>query len=192
MAIVDSEACMNPLDQVASENKMIKILRIKPVVMLVVLLTFSNVVGAVDLAEFDGSSGALDAYTGKGKWVVLKIWAHDCYVCNKEAHEYVAFHKKHKDKDAVMLGLSMDGKKKLKKAKAFMQRHKIQYTTLLGEPEVVAGYYQNKTGSPWIGTPTFMIFDPSGKLAAESVGAVPTALIEQFIAQYATSKQAKQ
>ena len=171
---------------------MIRILRNQLLGMVIILLAFSNAASAVDLAEFDGSSGALDAYTGKGKWVVLKIWAYDCYVCNKEAHEYVAFHKKHKDKDAVMLGLSMDGKKNIKNAKEFMRRHKIQYTTLLGEPEAVAGYYQNKTGSPWIGTPTFMIFNPSGKLVAETVGAVPTTLIEQFIAESSTGKQAKQ
>lgn len=171
---------------------MARILKNKLLAIVIILLSFPNAVGAVEFSEFDGSNGALDAYTGKGKWVVLKIWAHDCSVCNQEAHEYVAFHGKHKDKDAVMLGLSMDGKKNYKKAQQFMRRHKISYTTLLGEPEMVASYYQNKTGSPWIGTPTFMVFNPSGKLVAETAGAVPTALIEQFIAEYATGKQVKQ
>jgi len=170
---------------------MTRILQKQLLALIIILLTFPAAVSAVEFADFDGSNGALNAYTGKGKWVVVKIWAHDCHVCNQEAHEYVAFHKKHKDKDAVMLGISIDGKKNLKKAKKFMRRHKISYTTLLGEPEAVTGYYQNKTGSPWIGTPTFMIFNPSGKLVAETAGAVPTTLVESFIIEYAVSKQAK-
>lgn len=170
---------------------MIKILKNQLLAMMVILLAFPIAVGAVEFSDFDGSSGALDAYTGNGKWVVLKIWAHDCHICNQEASEYVAFHNKHKDKDAVMLGLSLDGKKNLKKAKKFMRRHKIPYTTLLGEPEAVASYYQNKTGSPWLGTPTFMIFDPAGKLVAETAGAVPTSLIENFITENSIGKSAK-
>ena len=170
---------------------MIKILRNQLLAMIVVLMAFPNAVGAVDFANFDASNGALDAYTGKGQWVILEIWAHDCHVCNETAHEYVAFHNKHKDKDVLMLGLSMDGKKNLKKAKKYMRRHEIPYTNLLGEPEVVTGYYQNRTGSPWIGTPAFMIFDPSGELVAETAGAVPTTLIEQFIAEYMAGKQVK-
>ena len=169
---------------------MTKILQSQLLTLMLSLLVFSSVASAVEFGKFDGSNGALDAYTGKGKWVVLKIWAHDCHVCNTEAHEYVEFHKKHKDKDAVMLGLSIDGEKNIKKARKFMRRHKIPYTTLLGEPGAVAGYYQSRTGSPWIGTPTFMIFSPTGKLVAETAGAVPTTLVEQFIAEY-SSKHVK-
>lgn len=169
---------------------MINMLRTKLWILLITLLAFPGMAGAVDFAHFDGSSGALDTYTGKGKWVVLKIWVHDCHVCNKEAHEYVAFHNKHKDKDAVMLGLSMDGKKNIKEAGKFMRRHKIPYTTLLGEPEAVINYYQRSTGSAWIGTPTFMIFNPSGTLVAETAGAIPAISIEKFIAGSDNSNKA--
>lgn len=155
------------------------------------MFAFSVTAGSVELSNFDGSKNAFSKYIGNGKWVVLKIWAHDCHVCNKEAHEYVAFHNKHKDKDAIMLGLSIDGKKNMDKAKDFMRRHKIPYRTFLGEPEIVANYYQNSTGSPWLGTPTFMIFDPSGKLVAESAGAVPIAVIEKFIAESVVSNSVK-
>jgi peroxiredoxin len=139
---------------------------------------------SVQLIPFDGSPDGLKAYTGKGKWVIAMIWAYDCHVCNQEAHEYVAFHEKHKDKDAVVLGISMDGQKHMKQAQKFMERHDIPFTTLIGEPESVAGLYEQMTGRTWIGTPTFIIFHPSGKLVAEQAGAVPTELLENFISNY--------
>lgn len=160
-------------------------------VVISLLFMFPHFAGAVEFGNFDGSDSALDAYIGKGKWVIVKIWARDCHVCNTEAHEYVAFHNKHKDSDAVVLGISIDGKAKLKKAKKFLRRHNIPYTSLIGEPAAVGGFYQRKTGSPWIGTPTFIIYSPSGKLVAETAGAIPTTLIEQFMGEYTASKQTK-
>lgn len=160
-------------------------------VVVSLLFVFPFLAGAVEFGTFDGSPDALDAYVGKGQWVVVKIWAHDCYVCNEEAHEYVAFHNKHKGTDAVMLGISVDGKAKAEKAREFLRRHRIPYTSLLGEPETVARFYQRKTGSPWLGTPTFIIYDPTGKLVAETAGAVPTTTVEKFIAGYTASKKVK-
>jgi peroxiredoxin len=139
---------------------------------------------SVQLTPFDGSAKALEAYTGKGKWVIAMIWAHDCHVCNQEAKEYVTFHQKHQSNKAVVLGISMDGKSQQKKAQKFVDRHQIPFTSLIGEPENVAGMYEKMTGRRWIGTPTFMIFHPSGKLVAEQAGAVPASLLEDFIGNY--------
>ena len=139
---------------------------------------------SAQLTPFDGSPDTLKTYTGKGKWVIAMIWAYDCHVCNQEASEYVSFHEKHKDKDAVVLGISMDGQKQLKQAQKYMDRHAIPFTTLLGEPEKVAGLYEQMTGRTWVGTPTFIIFEPSGKLVAEQAGAVPIELLENFIGNY--------
>ncbi|KPK09886.1 MAG: hypothetical protein AMJ68_10740 [Acidithiobacillales bacterium SG8_45] len=157
----------------------------KSITMVLGLLFFAVTQAAsVQLTPFDGNPDTLKSYTGKGKWVIAMIWAHDCHVCNQEAGEYVSFHDKHKDKDAVVLGISMDGQKQLKQAQKFMDRHAIPFTTLIGEPEMVAGLYEQMTGRAWVGTPTFIIFEPSGKLVAEQAGAVPTELLENFISSY--------
>ena len=157
-----------------------KLLKRIPLALAILFITVTQAAG-VQLTSFDGSPDGLKAYTGKGKWVIAMIWAHDCHVCNQEAHEYVAFHNKHKDKDAVMLGISMDGQEQTKQAQNFVNKHNIPFTTLIGEPEKIAGLYEQMT---WIGTPTFIIFHPSGKLVAEQAGAVPTELLENFISNY--------
>ena len=44
---------------------------------------------------------------------------------------------------------------------------------------------------PWIGTPSFLLFDPQGNLLAQQVGAVPPELIEEFIAKHTAANAKK-
>ena len=109
------------------------------------------------------------------------IWAHDCHNCNKEAHQYVAFQKKHSKIDAEVVGLSMDGKANQKKAEDFISRHELNFNNLIGEPMEIAGLYEDLTGVEFFGTPTFLIYNPAGELRAQQAGVVPTSLIEAFM-----------
>ena len=61
------------------------------------------------LANMDGTPAKLNEHLGKGKWVIVKVWASTCHVCSKYAQEMVAFHTAHKDKDARVLGIAVDG-----------------------------------------------------------------------------------
>jgi peroxiredoxin len=136
---------------------------------------------AADLKDFSGNPGSIEQYTGKDKWLVVMIWAHDCHVCNTEASHYDFFHHAHKKKDATVLGLSVDGQEKLEDAQKFIARHELSFPNLIGEPDDVATMFYELTGQVWIGTPSFLIYDPTGKLVVQQVGAVPVDLIENFI-----------
>lgn len=152
-------------------------------VLVVLMLVMTPAFSMNILKDFDGTLHTLDEYTGKGKWAVVMIWASDCHACNAEAKNYVKFNKAHKDKDAYILGISMDGDEKILDAEAFIERHGVDFQNLIGEPENVAGIYSSLTGRPWVGTPTFLLFNPTGELRAAQVGAVPTHIIESFIAK---------
>lgn len=145
-------------------------------------------VHAGPFADFSGKEKAIADYTGDGKWRVVMIWASDCHVCNQEAHSYVGFHEKHKDKDARVLGISIDGKEKIKDAQKFIKEHKVSFPNLIGEPEEVVLEYMKLTGAEWIGTPTFMIYTPAGKLVSADAGAIPVELIEKFISSQSAGK----
>ena len=149
-----------------------------------VLLFLTFVHGALaeeTFKDFDGNPHAIKDFVGNGKWMVVMLWASDCHVCNQEINQYIAFHKNHMDKDAVVLGVSLDGDEKKADANDFFSRHKVNFPSLIGEPEQVAAMYQNLTGAEWIGTPTFMVYTPAGKLLGAQVGAVPPEIIESFI-----------
>jgi len=136
---------------------------------------------AAFLQDMQGEFHVLQEYTGNDKWLVVMLWASDCHVCNQEAHQYEAFHKAHKDKDARMLGVSADGWAGREDAQQFIKRHKVTFPNLIGSPESVAGIFSGLTGADWRGTPTFLIFNPKGELVAQQVGAVPVKLIEDFM-----------
>jgi peroxiredoxin len=138
------------------------------------------------LREFHPGPAALDEFLGKGQWVIVKIWVSDCHVCNQEAHQYVDFHEFHKDTDAVMLGISLDGQDRAA-ALGFIEKHEIPYPSLITDYATGMGWYTSVTGRQWVGTPTFLVYDPEGTLRAQQAGAVPTELIEQFIASNSTT-----
>lgn len=148
---------------------------------LFALTAFTNAWASEPLKNFDGKGDAIGNYAGKGKWLVVMVWASDCQVCNQEIHQYTAFHQKHATEDAVVLGVSIDGEEKKNDAKDFLSRHKVNFPSLIGEPEMVAEMYQNLTGSQWIGTPTFLVYNPKGEILGAQVGAVPPEIIESFI-----------
>jgi len=133
--------------------------------------------------DMEGNNRVLSEYLGKGKWTIVMLWISDCHVCNQEASEYDDFHEKHKEDDARILGISMDGIEGKQDAMAFIKRNEVEFPNLIGDPQTVAALYIGLTGGDWVGTPTFLIFSPSGILKAAQPGAVPVSLIEEYISQ---------
>jgi len=150
-------------------------------VILLSLLSSATMAFAAGLFDFQGRSRALSEFTGQGKWTIVMFWASDCHVCNAEAQEYVLFHDRHHDKDAAILGITLDGRVGKAEALQFIERHMVDFPNLIGEPDVVAGVYMRLTGEPWLGTPSFLVYSPDGELRARQTGAVPAELIEAFI-----------
>jgi len=141
--------------------------------------------------DFKGKPQVLENYTGKGKWLIVMMWASDCHICNREAHQYVDFHLAHSDDDATVLGISIDGQGRKKEAEKFIKKHSIDFPNLIAEPGHVSAMYQELTGQYFAGTPSFLIFAPDGELKAAQAGAVPTQLIEDFIKKNPVNKSRK-
>ena len=69
----------------------------------------------------------------------------------------------------------------MSEAKEFLERHLVNFPSLIGEVEAVTALYAKLTGSFLAGTPAFLIYNPAGELAAKQIGAVPVKLIEEFM-----------
>lgn len=151
--------------------------------LLASLLLFASAIShAGILTDFSGKPGSIQDYTGNGKWLVVMFWASDCHICGKEAPEYIRFHNKNKDKNARVLGISIDGLANKDAAQGFIDEHQLNFPSLIGKGEDIGAMYYELTGEFWVGTPTFFIYDPSGKLRAAQAGAVPAEILEEFIA----------
>ncbi|VAW90978.1 hypothetical protein MNBD_GAMMA22-3012 [hydrothermal vent metagenome] len=133
------------------------------------------------LQDFSGKNRNINEFTGKGKWLLVMIWASNCHICNAEIQNYIKFNNKHKNKDLTVLGISVDGWQYKDNALEFIRKHKVDFTNLIAAPVVIDHFYKLQTGKSLVGTPSFLLYSPTGELKAEQSGAVPTALIEDFI-----------
>lgn len=155
--------------------------------LLILMLTVTTMVTAQTdsisvFSDFDGKPQQIESYTGNGKWLVVMIWASDCHICNAEAATYTQFYESQRGKGVGVLGISMDGEARKAAALEFVRRHEVSYPNLIGEPGMIGLYYAALTKEPLRGTPTFLVFDPDGELAAAQAGAVSPGSIERFIA----------
>jgi len=156
--------------------------------LLVIFVLLSATVGAqvnpvAVFSDFDGQARSIESYTANGHWLVVMIWASDCHVCNAEAESYAQFHEANADKGIRVLGVSLDGEAGKSAARAFVERHDLPFPNLIGEPGMVGLYYAGLTQTALRGTPTIMVYDPQGNLAAAQAGAVATDAIENYIAK---------
>ena len=164
---------------------------------IALLLTLSTTIlaqsnGLSMFSDLDGKPRQLEDYAGDGKWLVVMIWASDCHICNIEAPTYNTFHKAQQNNGISVLGISMDGKENKGAAKTFIERNKLDFPNLIGEPEMVSLYYAAMTQESLRGTPTFLVYDPDGELAAAQPGAVSVEAIESFIARKNSARLARQ
>lgn len=160
----------------------------RSIILIVSFLMSANVMA--QFYDFDKKPQELEQYVGKGKWTVVMFWASNCHVCNVEAEQYIQFHESHKDTDALVVGISLDGLSGdgLKKAKGFIKRHDVTFPNLIGSRSDVIYYYTQVINGPWQGTPSFLIYTPKGELVAAQAGAVPADLIEEFMASQSAAK----
>lgn len=123
------------------------------------------------LQDIDGKQHRLSDY--RGKWVVVNYWATWCPPCREEIPELVEFHERHKDHDAVVLGINME-QVAIEDLRQFVEENFISYPVLPGSSAMA-------TVGPVRGLPTTYLVAPDGRLVARQVGGVTAAGIESFI-----------
>ncbi|MCZ6804900.1 MAG: TlpA disulfide reductase family protein [Proteobacteria bacterium] len=131
--------------------------------------------------DLDGQKHSLNDYIGKGKWVVVNVWATACPYCRTELDTLIDFHDQHHDKDAIVIGLTLDwptfnfpDKEALKN---FALDYFIEYPLFMVDAEL---------GSKVIGKPVNMIpltffYNPDGDLVLRLNGVVTDKQLETAI-----------
>ncbi|MBD3609804.1 MAG: TlpA family protein disulfide reductase [Gammaproteobacteria bacterium] len=149
------------------------------IVFSLIILMFS--VASASAAEFrlqgiDGKQYALSDY--KGKWVIVNYWATWCPPCLEEIPELVDFHERHKDTDAVVLGVNYEEKTR-QELLGFSDEYMITYPVLLGEMG------SGKNVGPIPGLPTTYVISPTGEIMARQVGPLTAKMLDDFLLQQA-------
>jgi thiol-disulfide isomerase/thioredoxin len=126
-------------------------------------------------SSLDNIEYRLSSY--RGKWVFVNYWATWCPPCVEEMPELVFFHDKHKDKDAVVIGINMEDVED-QKVRDFLDDHLITYPVVLAEPS-----REGPLGKiPAL--PTTFLVNPQGEVVHRKVGRVDIEYLESLIKGY--------
>ena len=124
------------------------------------------------LPDLDGKQRSLSEF--RGKWVIVNYWATWCPPCLEEIPDLVDFHDRHKDNDAVVLGINYEEVNE-EYLREFVESHFMSYPVLRMEPVPVTAL------GPVLGLPTTYIISPTGERIARQEGPVTGAAIEAYI-----------
>lgn len=149
------------------------------------LLLLSTAALAIEFPPFvdtNGQPATLAGHVGDGRWTIAMLWESNCGVCNAEAPWVEAFYRRNLADGVRVVGISLDGLEHMDSAREFVTGHHLGFPNLVASTEEIATLFYDLTGSVWLGTPTFLVFDPDGELRTYQSGAVPMESIARFIA----------
>jgi peroxiredoxin len=133
---------------------------------------------AVTLRDLDGRSREAKEFIGRGQWTVVAVWSVDCVICQREIPEVEFFHDEHRGRDARVLGVSVDGYADRARIRKFVDDNSLSFPNLIAERAEIAQF----GAGPLRGTPTYIVFSPTGALVARRVGATGIAELERIVA----------
>ncbi len=161
-------------------NKLFINHKIAGYILSISFLLLSNAVFAFTNLS-DGKTDTIKNHIGNNKWTILEVWTSDCPSCRQHMPEMVKFDGKLEN--ARILSVSLDGQKGIENAKDFIAEFGMKFPTIITNPIEMNIWMQQNLGEPLVGTPTFILFDPKGKLVAAQPGIVATTSLEKFIRQ---------
>ena len=138
---------------------------------------------SAEIRPFTAAADPISEHRTEGAWTLVMFWSVTCSICATESPGLSAFHEEEARSGVNVLGVSIDGAGMREEVAAWMARHQMRFPTLLGDLAQVAGYFSAATGEPFRGTPSFLMFDPRGRLVGVNVGPVRVQAVREFIAR---------
>jgi thiol-disulfide isomerase/thioredoxin len=122
------------------------------------------------LADIDGNTVSLADY--KGKVVLVDFWATWCGPCRQAVPHLKKLYEENRGKGFEILAIAMDEDGQ-KVVPPFVEDNRINYTVLLGTPEVESEF------GGLVGYPTTFLIDREGKIVDKTLGYRPKEYFEE-------------
>lgn len=135
----------------------------------------------IPVTTLDGKASTFAEHVTAGHWTVVMMWTTYCNVCRRQYPVISGFHDKHQGKDAVVLGVSLDGPGELAAVQAYVGKKPFSYPTVVADTEVMQRMFETATGEPFTGTPTYLMFNPQRQLVAFRSGDIEASALEKYL-----------
>jgi len=135
-----------------------------------------------EVRTLDGEVVPLSDYFEPGKWTMVMMWTTYCGTCRSQYPVVSEFHDKHRDSDAKVIGISLDGYAEVEKVRAYIAKKPMTFESSIAEVESLRSAYKAITEESFTGTPTYLMFNPAGDLVAHVPGLIALEDVEQYIA----------
>ncbi|PWQ98339.1 TlpA family protein disulfide reductase [Leucothrix arctica] len=129
------------------------------------------------MSDINGKPNELNNYIGKGKWLVVKVWKSDCRVCMNTMRETNSAQRVLPN--TWVIGVSLDGNYKV--ANQTLRRLRVNFKNLVSNVPEFNRYIKRSTKRNISGFPTYMIYNPQGKLKAMQTGSIKPAELRRYI-----------
>ena len=155
---------------------------------VMVLTLLLHTTSSARMSDIHGNPNELNNYIGKGKWLVVKVWKSDCRVCLTTMRETNSAQRVLPN--TWVLGVSLDGDPRV--AKQSLYRLRVNFKNLVSNVSEFNQYIKRSTKRNITGFPTFMIYNPKGKLKAMQTGNIKPAELRRYILkQEANARRAR-
>ena len=146
-----------------------------------VLLPHAVSAAGLEVRTLAGETSSLGEQVNRGRWTLVMVWTTYCGVCREQYPTISAFHTRHHDNDASVLGIALDGYGEAGKVAEYREAQAHSFPSVLAESDAFAYGFERATGEAFTGTPTYLFFDGDGKLRAYLSGPVSDAALERAI-----------
>jgi peroxiredoxin len=156
---------------------MFRLLKSAPFLLLAILLLSacsSKGAGAGVAPDFslqDTAGRTVSLTDLRGRYVIIDFWASWCPPCLKSIPELAELHRKYRENGIAVIGISVDDPGKLddRALAKFKEQHRIDYTIVRGNNQVIRDY----SGSGGMSLPTMFFVDREGRIVEKLVGFLP-------------------
>jgi len=152
------------------------------ILVLLLSLAFTSGAFAIDLVDTNGRPDRLNSTVKTNGWTLVMLWAHDCVPCERQKPLIEKYYRLNKARGFSVVGISTDAKSLRHKATETYRASKTSFTNYYFEGENFSESYDRFTGRDFLGTPTYMVYDPNGKLRGTHTGTVNKDMLDkQFL-----------
>ncbi len=141
----------------------------------------TGVASEPDIQPWQSLDPPIAAHQRPGTWTLVMFWSVTCGICAAETPALSAFYERERESGIELLGVSIDGASMRHQVARWMTQHQMRFPTLLGDLAEIGGYFARATREPFRGTPTFMLFDPTGQVVGVNAGPVRPEAVKSFI-----------